>query len=259
MNLYLYVGANPLLLIDPLGLFSDPPSDPYNVHGASHQDIPVYGRPYVYRHFYDNDGNYVNTIKYYPNNPALAAAAAKRAADRTLSNTLNTGARHAQTAATAALIIGAVAIPDPTDAALLAGGLGLKAVMRGTATVVRGMRIADSSIEAGLKVRSLTRSNFRHNLKVATGRLPDGHHAHHVFPHTFRERFADIFEGSGLSIHDPRFGAWIDAATHRARSREYQNAWDKWLRNNEHATLEDTLCEAKRLMGEIFGITDFRF
>jgi hypothetical protein len=73
--------------------------------------------------------------------------------------------------------------------------------------------------------RSLTRGNFSHNLRVLTGRSPKNAHAHHVLP----QEFAEKFHKAGIIIHDPRYGAWWDAAVHQRSHAVYNVKWKSYF------------------------------
>lgn len=74
-------------------------------------------------------------------------------------------------------------------------------------------------------LRAMTRENFRENLSRLTGGIPEGMHSHHVFPQKFAREFSRI----GINVHDPRFGAWWEAAAHVGFSAEYNRAWQRFF------------------------------
>jgi len=50
-----------------------------------------------------------------------------------------------------------------------------------------------------------------------------------VFPRKFERAFEPVFAKAGLTIHDPRFGAWFGRALHRQSWYEYNGAWRVFL------------------------------
>jgi len=74
--------------------------------------------------------------------------------------------------------------------------------------------------------RAFTLGNFRHNLEVLTGRMPNNAHAHHVFPQQLEPQFNRL----GIkNIHEPRFGAWWNAHAHQVKSYQYAKEWEVFL------------------------------
>jgi RHS repeat-associated protein len=76
-----------------------------------------------------------------------------------------------------------------------------------------------------------TASNFRANLIKLTGKEPAGAQAHHVFAQKFEADFA----ARGVNIHDPKFGAWWNAAEHQVKSAEYNQKWATFLSTDPSA------------------------
>ena len=66
-----------------------------------------------------------------------------------------------------------------------------------------------------------TANNLRSNLKKLSGETGEGCHAHHVFPKTF----ANLFKLIDINVHDPRFGAFVEAHSHLSFSFAYNQAW----------------------------------
>jgi hypothetical protein len=98
--------------------------------------------------------------------------------------------------------------------------------------------------ESGLK--PFTADNFRENLSRLTGQLPEGAHAHHVFPQALAARF----KVARIDVNDPRFGSWWERSTHLKNSVRYNARWMKFLENNP--TREQILQFGRDLGGE-FG------
>jgi RHS repeat-associated protein len=81
------------------------------------------------------------------------------------------------------------------------------------------------------RFKKLVAANFRENLRRLTGKASGaikGLEAHHVLP----QEFVDKFKGLGFEIHDPRFGSWVDAPSHRKWSHEYNQRWKEFLNTN---------------------------
>jgi RHS repeat-associated protein len=86
-----------------------------------------------------------------------------------------------------------------------------------------------------------TARTFRKNLQTMTGSSGQGHHAHHVFPKAFEDRFRDL-----LGIDVNRFGAWWEAHAHLKNAHQYNEAWRRFL--NENPTTAGAFELARRLM-----------
>ena len=117
----------------------------------------------------------------------------------------------------------AVRVANATDSARAANVVG------NTAEVAeRGLKeVGEETIEQSF--RSFIRSNFRENLARLTGRAKAdivGLEAHHVLP----QKFEAAFRASGIeSIHDPRFGAWVNVEAHHKWSWAYGQQWKRFL------------------------------
>lgn len=84
--------------------------------------------------------------------------------------------------------------------------------------------------------RSFTRGNLRENLKRLTGSDGVGKQAHHALP----VKFEDWFNSRGIeSIHDPKFGAWVDPTKHNKWSYKYNKSWEAFKEAYPH-TLRKT-------------------
>ncbi|MCU0488366.1 MAG: hypothetical protein MUE67_05385, partial [Anaerolineales bacterium] len=83
--------------------------------------------------------------------------------------------------------------------------------------------------EAGEQAfKSFASWNFRENLRRLTGKGLDdivGMEAYHVLS----QEFSRDFTKAGINIHDPVFGSWVDATTHRGWSYAYNEQWRKFL------------------------------
>jgi hypothetical protein len=134
-----------------------------------------------------------------------------------------------------ALAIEQVALPVGATAAALGTGAGAVYVL-----------MESLKDPGGGGFKPFTESNFRENLARLTGRMPEGAHAHHVFP----QKLAFKFREAGINVHDPRFGAWWERSAHLKNSLEYLRRWEEFLQHNH--TLEKILQYGRELGGE-FG------
>lgn len=92
-------------------------------------------------------------------------------------------------------------------------------------------------------LRSLTASNFRENLARVSRGIPKGAHAHHNLP----QKFTRFFEAAGINIHDPRYGAWVDAGRHGSDAHRFNRAWEHFVTNNPNASAEEVLTFGRAL------------
>ena len=118
-----------------------------------------------------------------------------------------------------ALAIEQVALPVGATAA---------AVGTAGAGAVYVLMEAPKDPEAGGGFKPFTERNFRENLARLTGKMPEGAHAHHVFP----QKLADRFQAAGINVHDPRFGAWWERSAHLKNSLEYLRPWEDFLEHS---------------------------
>ncbi len=107
-------------------------------------------------------------------------------------------------------------------------------------------RAAQESATCTLK--SLSRSNFRDNLLRMTGKTADeiaGMEAHHILPQAFEE----TFEKAGIeTIHDPKFGTWVEKSVHQSFSWEYNEKWRRFL--TQERSNDEILQYARQLSKE---------
>lgn len=95
--------------------------------------------------------------------------------------------------------------------------------------------------------RSFTRYNLRENLKRLTGSDGIGKQAHHVLP----VKFEDWFNSRGIkSIHDPKFGSWVDTKAHSSWSNKYNKSWEAFKENNPYASENEIYDFARKLSSE---------
>jgi hypothetical protein len=124
-----------------------------------------------------------------------------------------------------ALALEQVTVPVGATATALGTGAGAVYVLS-----VSGARpgVDGAGKAAGGGFKPFTEGNFRENLTRLTGKVPEDAHAHHVFP----QSLADKFEKVGINVHDPRFGAWWDRASHLKNSYQYNLRWGRLLADN---------------------------
>jgi len=137
------------------------------------------------------------------------------------------------------LVIDAVAIIIPVMpgiGSIIHGGkvakVGIEAANRAD-DLVDVVKVFDSASDVGSPAfKSFTRNNFRENLRTLTGAGVDqiiGKEAHHILPQQFEKQFRK----AGIeNIHDPKFGSWIDKSFHQQISKEYNNLWESFLKND---------------------------
>ena len=95
---------------------------------------------------------------------------------------------------------------------------------------------------------------FRHNLRLLYKKLdkavPEGAHAHHVFPNEFADQFA-----GKMNIHDPRLGAFWEAKDHLSQAKAYNKRWGKFLEKERNQ--QEMLDFGRKLSGEYGLDVDF--
>ena len=77
--------------------------------------------------------------------------------------------------------------------------------------------------------------------------------AHHFFAACVRRRV----DRTRYPRETPRFGAWWKRASHRQDAFAYNQAWQRWFRDNPNATRDQAL-EFGRELARIYGF-DSRF
>jgi len=87
------------------------------------------------------------------------------------------------------------------------------------------------------KYKPFTERNFRDNLIRFTGREPRGAHAHHILS----RKYAKKFQGMGINIHHPRYGAWWSAKEHLSAAKKYNDAWKAFFDVPKQRTAEEAL------------------
>ena len=91
------------------------------------------------------------------------------------------------------------------------------------------------------------KSHFRDNLKKLTGKSGEGKQAHHVLP----QKFEAEFQKAGINIHNPIYGAWVDAL-HQSWSAAYNKEWQIFFEQHNAPTIEEIL-EMARYLAQKFG------
>lgn len=138
-----------------------------------------------------------------------------------------------------------VAVPVGTTAVALGTGAGAVYVLMAPGKASgEGGQDTDGGKGARGGFKPFTEDNFRENLARLTGRLPKEAHAHHVFPRQLAKRF----QGLGINIHDPKFGAWWEQSTHLKNAAAYTQRWVKFF--DGRPTVEQVLQFGRDLAGE---------
>ncbi len=106
-------------------------------------------------------------------------------------------------------------------------------------------RIASTDY-SGQTYKSLTKSNYRHNLKVSTGSNGVGMDAHHIFPQA--QRFQAHWNRVGINIHNPNNMSWWSSSAHRSAAYSYNRAWDTFFRQFPDATRQEIVSFGNTLM-----------
>jgi len=101
-----------------------------------------------------------------------------------------------------------------------------------------------------------TAHNFRYNLAQIRPMPTGGNYdAHHMLAKTF-ESYPGVMQAlaeAGVSIHDPRWGAWWERGpegTHQKEWRKYNQDWMDWLKGRENLTFDQLVGQAEYLAGE---------
>jgi hypothetical protein len=146
-----------------------------------------------------------------------------------------------------ALALKQVAVPVGATAEALGTGAGAVYVLMesGGPPDKGGLAQASGIVkEASRGFKPFTEDNFRENLARLTGMMPEGAHAHHVFPKVLAKEFQKM----GINVHDPRFGSWWERSSHLKNSAEYLKQWRDFLR--PEPTFEQILQFGRELGGK---------
>jgi RHS repeat-associated protein len=142
---------------------------------------------------------------------------------------------------------------DQVNAALSCAAV----VLGMAATTAKYGRKLDAAVDAAKSApptpvfRSFTRGNFRENLARRTGGTPANAEAHHVFP----QQFARQFDQRGINIHDPRYGAWWAATSHRQASYAYNQQWREFLFRRGAPPTGEEIFGFGRQLSRDYGLT----
>jgi len=94
--------------------------------------------------------------------------------------------------------------------------------------------------------KAFTKSNYRYNLQVLTGKLGIGMDAHHIFPQA--QRFLKHWKRAKINIHDPSNMSWWQLNAHRKAAAQYNKAWDQFFDKFPQATREQIQSFGNSLM-----------
>ena len=135
---------------------------------------------------------------------------------------------------------------------MIAAPIELGLVLEGAAEVVLAGGLVLYASRNPLDGPRYTEHNFRRNLEHYRPKPPDmkNPEAHHMLPKTFEEEFRRL----GIdSIHDPRWGAWVEKGPHQEWSTAYNRDWFRWPSSHETASLADIVKQAQ-LLATQYGI-----
>ena len=135
---------------------------------------------------------------------------------------------------------------------MIAAPIELGLVLEGAAEVVLAGGLVLYASRNPLDGPRYTEHNFRRNLEHYRPKPPDMNNpeAHHMLPKTFEEEFRRL----GIdSIHDPRWGAWVEKGPHQEWSTAYNRDWFRWPSSHETASLADIVKQAQ-LLATQYGI-----
>ena len=130
---------------------------------------------------------------------------------------------------------------------VLPGGVG--AIRAGAKAAAKADDVIDAARAVdNIKFKSFTAGNFRDNLARLTGEMPEGKQAHHILP----QKFFEYFERAKINIHDPKYGAWLDAHFHKKYSHKYNVEWDNFFKHHNNPSQDEIYDFADKLMKEIY-------
>ncbi len=122
-----------------------------------------------------------------------------------------------------------------------------------------GNAVADE-IESDLGELENTAANFRQNLinitnarQVFSEEELGEMQAHHVFPQEFAAQFAKAFQGTGITIHDPNYGQWIEESDHLQYADQYAQQWAQFFAKYSNPTAQQVLAFGKKVMEGVYG------
>ncbi len=85
--------------------------------------------------------------------------------------------------------------------------------------------------------KSFSKSNYRFNLMMYTGKLGFLKDAHHIFPQTFEA----FFRRANINIHHPEHMVWWAMRSHRSAAKAYNADWIRFMIQNPKASREQIL------------------
>lgn len=109
---------------------------------------------------------------------------------------------------------------------------------------VDAVQVSDYEIQCGVGLRAFTRKNFRHNLRIVTGRAPAGHDAHHALP----VKHEPWFKSRGINIHDPKYGAWWSSTPHKSNAYAWNKEWARFIRDNHKASVAEIHRQGREML-----------
>lgn len=226
INFYAYVENNPLTYCDPIGCFPWPTSDidPVPVMLGGLQVVGGMAEATAATALMTAGG-------WTGVGPVLGGIMLAHSFDQMATGTKQMcSGTHVDTA-TKQLIEKTGVSPGIANTVDMAIGMGKSQVTKMTTNLVSktAKSVASTSkTSAAIKLKPLTRRNFRENLSRYTNTRPDlSHDAHHVFPKEFKEQFARL----GIDVHHPKYGAWWEKNAHRSTWYDYNKAWEIRLRD----------------------------
>jgi len=215
LNLYAYVGSNPVGRRDPSGLVYDPFEDVDDVIGAMQAEKVAWSGAAMVAGFavLEGLGRVALEITLSAILPGYAVSMAAEGIGLGLEDILTNGPT-----------LGNLAQLGLNAAGLRAAGGALGGFGRSLQSGLARYRAVASAPRA---LRSFTAGNFRHNLIAKSGLDPgDAVQAHHVFPQAHADRFQSVL---GINVHDPKYGAWFAKARHQSTWRRINTEWDDFF------------------------------
>jgi len=117
---------------------------------------------------------------------------------------------------------------------------GLKAIGKADKVIGKALKSSDDITKA-------TKNNFRKRLIETTGKNPGrSAEAHHALPQAHEKFFAS----KGIDVHDTKYGAWWETASHRSNAYAYNKDWGNAITAGTLNNVEDIENFARGLTGE---------
>ncbi|TSE05419.1 DUF2380 domain-containing protein [Aquimarina algiphila] len=99
--------------------------------------------------------------------------------------------------------------------------------------------------------KAFTKSNYRHNLKVLTGKLGIGKDAHHIYPKEFR----GFFQSKNINIDHAEHLTWWGKSAHRSASSAINKEWRQYIANEgANATREQVMKKGVEITKKYGGL-----